>query len=230
VSTHSTPVSTNPPRVRAHAAAGAYGRVHSKPRATHARPCDLIPYDRNIAHKPLSITRASTRRPKCGRLTALPYTLRRGGGPRGIACLQLAKIEDGGSDAEQELLIAVKAENPDASPTELRRLFQVSSLPSCQMPCSVSTAPGLGALFSGPRAGGSVNRPTAACICTRSRMGSELPHPNPRSGWVHRQQDRAHLDGTRPNLHSGMGSPRPGCAPGLGYLALAPPARRTLHV
>jgi hypothetical protein len=50
--------------VRAHAAAGAYGRVHSKPRATHARPCDLIAYDRNTAHMPLSITRASTGRPR----------------------------------------------------------------------------------------------------------------------------------------------------------------------
>ena len=38
--------------------------------------------------------------------------------------MQLARIEDGGSDAEQKLLIAVKAENPDASPTELLRLFK----------------------------------------------------------------------------------------------------------
>ena len=40
--------------------------------------------------------------------------------------MQLAKIEDGGSDADQELLIAVKAENPDASFAELLSLFQVS--------------------------------------------------------------------------------------------------------
>ena len=50
--------------MRAHAAAGAYRPVHSKPRATHARPCEITPYDRNTAHMPLSITRASTRRPR----------------------------------------------------------------------------------------------------------------------------------------------------------------------
>ncbi len=59
------------------------------------------------------------------RHAALPYTLRRSGGIlQGGACVQLARIEDGGSDAEQKLLIAVKAKNPDASPTELLRLFK----------------------------------------------------------------------------------------------------------
>ena len=63
-------------------------------------------------------------------LRGLPNLRRRTGRPQGKACFQLAKIEDGGSDAEKELLIAVKAENPDASPTELLTLFQVSSPPS----------------------------------------------------------------------------------------------------
>ena len=40
--------------------------------------------------------------------------------------MQLAKIEDGGSDADQKLLIAVKAKNPDASFAKLLSLFQVS--------------------------------------------------------------------------------------------------------
>ena len=38
--------------------------------------------------------------------------------------MQLAKIEDGGSDAQLKLLIDLKSKNPDASPTELLRLFK----------------------------------------------------------------------------------------------------------
>ena len=50
--------------------------------------------------------------------------------------MQLAKIEDGGSDAEQELLIAMKAEKPDASPTELLSLFQVRRRRRALVACS----------------------------------------------------------------------------------------------
>ena len=38
--------------------------------------------------------------------------------------MQLAKIEDGGSDAQLKLLIDLKSKNPDASPTELLRLLK----------------------------------------------------------------------------------------------------------
>ena len=38
--------------------------------------------------------------------------------------MQLAKIEEAGSDAQLKLLIDLKSKNPDASPTELLRLFQ----------------------------------------------------------------------------------------------------------
>ena len=75
------------------------------------------------------------------------------GGPQDSARVQLAKIEDGGSDAEQKLLIAVKAENPDASPTELLSLFQVrcrrralvacSACPLYFASCVMHIAPGL---------------------------------------------------------------------------------------
>jgi hypothetical protein len=59
-------------------------------------------------------------------LRCLRNLRRRTGRPQGNARVQLAKIEDGGSDAEKELLIAVKAKNPDASFAELLSLFQVS--------------------------------------------------------------------------------------------------------
>ncbi len=86
-------------------------------------------------------------------LRGLPNLRRRTGRPQGKACFQLAKIEDGGSDAEKELLIAVKAENPDASPTELLSLFQVRrrrralvACPAyrlCAASCILHIAPGL---------------------------------------------------------------------------------------
>jgi hypothetical protein len=75
------------------------------------------------------------------------------------ARVQLAKIEDGGSDAEQKLLIAVKAKHPDASPTELLSLFQVRRRGRALDVCSayllhiisyvLHIAPGLASVTSG---------------------------------------------------------------------------------
>ena len=101
------------------------------------------------------------------------------GGPQDSARVQLAKIEDGGSDAEQKLLIAVKAKNPDASPTELLILFQVccrrralvacSACRLCAASCVLRIAPGLASATSGLGLG-------AAPATSALDLGSPLPH------------------------------------------------------
>ena len=68
----------------------------------------------------------------------------------------------------------------------------------------------------------------ATRICARSRIGSELPHRHPRSGWMHRQAGLGSLGPGLFRICTGMGSPRSGRAPGLGYLSPRPLARPTL--
>ena len=196
----------------------------------------------------------------------------------------------------------MKAENPDASPTELLTLFQVRRRRRALVACSYcplhvascvlhivlgvascphldsdwvhsplpACAPGLGSATAqictgtgaahtarpcdcahplhhdvadtsplhGDRArcrpglalGARAHGRTAAHICARSRIGSELPDLHPGSGLLHRQRDWA--GSLAPGLFricSGMGSPqpRPNVHWDCFHLAVAPPGRPT---